>query len=70
MEKKPAKNLTPMEVLQMALQRERAAQKFYREQAAAAEPPIRELLQGLAEEEARHVAQLEDALERYFYPDN
>ncbi len=70
MEKKAGRELTPMEVLQMALQREKAAFKFYKEQAAAAKPPIRDLLKELADEEERHVAQLEDALDSFFHPDN
>jgi rubrerythrin len=55
----------PMDVIRMALDREKIAYRNYTEYARnAAEPAIRELFQFLAEEEKRHVKILQEEIER------
>jgi len=55
----------PMEVIRMALDREKVAYRNYTEYARlATEPAIRELFQYLAEEEKKHVKLLTDEIEK------
>jgi rubrerythrin len=55
----------PMDVIRMALERERAAVRNYTEYArTATQPEIREMFQYLAEEEKKHVKLLTDEIEK------
>jgi rubrerythrin len=55
----------PMDVIRMALEREKTAYRNYTEYARlATEPAIKELFQFLAEEEKRHVKLLSDEIEK------
>ena len=64
-------NTPPIDILRMALEREKAAHAFYVEAAAAARhPATKQTLQEMAEEEAGHIRHLEEQLDRFFYSDN
>jgi len=55
----------PMDVIRMALDREKAAYRNYTEYARiATQPEIRELFHYLAEEEKKHVKLLSDEIEK------
>ena len=57
--------VNPMDVIRMALDREKIAYRNYMEYARnASEPAIRELFQFLAEEEKKHVKILQEEIER------
>ena len=59
---------TPMEIIQMALGREKDAVRDYTEYAKAAEEPsIREMFLFLAEEEKKHVKLLQEEIEKEIY---
>ncbi len=61
----------PIEILRMALEREKEAYAFYTEAAKAANhPATRATLLEMAEEEKRHIQQLEDELDRFYTADN
>lgn len=58
----------PVEVIRMALEREKSAVRDYTEFAAtAADPKIREMFRFLAEEEKKHVKILQDEIEKEIY---
>jgi rubrerythrin len=64
-------NIEPIEILRMALAREKEAHAFYKEAAGIVKhPAAKSTLLEMAEEEARHIRQLEEALDRNFYADN
>jgi len=55
----------PMDVIRMALEREKVAYRNYTEYARiATQPEIRELFKYLAEEEKKHVKLLSDEIEK------
>jgi rubrerythrin len=55
----------PMDVIRMALDREKVAYRNYTEYARiATEPAIKELFQYLAEEEKKHVKLLQEEIEK------
>ena len=57
--------VNPMDVIRMALDREKAAYRSYTEYARiATEPAIKELFQYLAGEEKKHVKLLQEEIER------
>ena len=59
------KTSNPMDVIRMALEREKMAVREYSEFArTAGEPSIREMFEFLAEEEKKHVKLLEEEIER------
>lgn len=59
---------TPMEIIQMALGREKDAVRDYTEYAKTAEEPsIREMFLFLAEEEKKHVKLLQEEIEKEIY---
>jgi rubrerythrin len=59
---------TPIEIIQMALARDKDAVRDYTEYAKAAEDPsIREMFLFLAEEEKKHVKLLLDEVEKEIY---
>jgi rubrerythrin len=59
---------TPIEIIQLALGREKDAVRNYTEYAKTAEEPsIRELFQFLAEEEKKHVMLLQEEIEKEIY---
>jgi len=56
---------SPMDVIRMALDREKVAYRSYTEYArVATEPAIKELFQFLAEEEKKHVKLLREEIEK------
>ncbi|MBI5419673.1 MAG: hypothetical protein HZA60_06250 [Deltaproteobacteria bacterium] len=58
----------PIEVIRMALEREKSAVRDYTEFAGtAADPKIREMFGFLAEEEKKHVKLLQDEIEKEIY---
>ncbi|MGB7972308.1 MAG: ferritin family protein [Candidatus Deferrimicrobiaceae bacterium] len=59
------KTSNPLDVMRMALEREKMAVRDYSEFAKTAEEPsIREMFAFLAEEEKKHVKLLEDEIDR------
>lgn len=59
---------TPIEIIQMALGREKDAVRNYTEYAKTAEEPsIREMFLFLAEEEKKHVKLLQEEVEKEIY---
>ena len=59
---------TPIEIIQMALGREKDAVRNYTESAKTAEEPsIREMFLFLAEEEKKHVKLLQEEVEKEIY---
>ena len=57
--------VSPMDVIRMALEREKAAYRNYTEYARiATQPEIRELFRYLAEEEKKHAKLLADEIEK------
>lgn len=61
----------PIEILRMALEREKEAYAFYSEAAQAAKhPATKATLLEMAQEEKRHIHQLEEELDRFFTADN
>jgi len=64
-------NTPPIDILRMAIEREKAAHAFYLEAAAVAQhPATKQTLKEMAEEEERHIHQLEEQLDKFFYQDN
>jgi rubrerythrin len=64
-------NLPPVDILRMALEKEKAAFEFYTEAAKISQnESTRSTLQEMADEEAEHIRKIEAALDRFFYPDN
>ncbi len=64
-------NTPPIDILRMALEREKQAHAFYKEAAAVAQhPATKQTLLEMAEEEERHVRHIEEQLDRFFYADN
>ncbi len=64
-------NTPPIDILRMALEREKKAHAFYKEAAAVAQhPATKQTLLEMAEEEERHVRHIEEQLDRFFYADN
>ncbi len=62
---------TPIDVLKMALAREKDAVQYYKEFAQTAEDPsIKELFVFLVEEEKGHVKMLQEELEKEVYQEN
>jgi rubrerythrin len=62
---------TPIDVLKMALAREKDAVQYYKEYALTAEnPSIKELFDFLVEEEKGHVKMLTEELEKEVYQEN
>ena len=62
------KTSNPVDVMRMALEREKAAVRDYSEFAKTAkEPSIREMFLFLAEEEGKHVKLLQDEIDREVY---
>jgi rubrerythrin len=61
-------SMTPIEIIQLALGREKDAVRDYTEYAGAAEEPsIREMFLYLAEEEKKHVKLLLEEIEKEVY---
>jgi len=64
-------NTPPIDILRMAIEREKAAHAFYEEAAVVAQhPATKQTLMEMAEEEERHVHRLEEQLDKFFYQDN
>ncbi|MEW6758070.1 MAG: ferritin family protein [Acidobacteriota bacterium] len=64
-------NLLPVDILRMALEREKEAYAFYTEAAGLVKiPATRDALLEMAEEEKHHIQKIEEVLDRYFYQDN
>ncbi len=64
-------NLQPIDVLRMALEKEKEAFAFYSEAAAKVNNPVtKSTLLEMAEEEKAHIKKIEGVLDRYFYRDN
>ena len=64
-------NTPPVEILRMALERERSAHSFYVEAAAVAQhPATKQTLLEMAAEEEGHIKHLEEQLDKFFTPDN
>jgi rubrerythrin len=62
---------TPLDVLKMALSREKDAVQYYKEYAVTAEhESVREMFKFLVEEEKKHVKMLEEELEKEVYQEN
>ncbi len=63
--------MKPVDILRLALEREKAAFQFYEEAArVSSDPASRVTFLDLAEEEKRHIRQLEEELDRYYQGDN
>ena len=59
---------TPIEIIRMALEREKQAVRDYSEYAKTAEDPsIREMFLFLVKEETRHVKMLQEEIEKEVY---
>jgi len=64
-------NMTPVEVLRLALEKEKQALAFYMEAAEHCHhPATRATFLEMAEEEKSHMRRIEEDLDRYFYQDN
>ena len=64
-------NTPPIDILRMALEREKAAHAFYVEAAAVAQhPATKQTLLEMASEEEGHIRHIEEQLDRFFYADN
>lgn len=64
-------NTPPVDILRMAIERERAAHAFYKEAAGVAQhPATRQTLLEMAAEEEGHIRHLEEQLDKFFYADN
>ena len=64
-------NTEPLEIIKMALEREKEAYAFYKEAAEAAQhPAAKATLLEMAAEEKQHIRQLEEVLDKHFYQDN
>ena len=64
-------NMTPVEVLRLALQKEKQALAFYVEAAdQCSHPATKATLLAMAEEEKGHIRLIEEHLDRDFYQDN
>jgi rubrerythrin len=64
------KQFNPVDVLHLAIQREKEAQAFYTEMAERfSDPAAREMLISMAKEEKKHQQQLEAWLEEHFQRD-
>lgn len=64
-------NTPPIDILRMAIEREKAAHAFYKEAAAVAKhPATQQTLLEMAEEEEGHIRHLEEQLDKFFYSDN
>ncbi len=64
-------NLQPIDVLRMALEKEKEAFAFYSEAAGMVNNPVtKSTLLEMAEEEKAHIKKIEGVLDRYFYRDN
>lgn len=62
---------TPIEVLKMALEREKDAVQYYKEYALTAEnQSVKDLFVFLVEEEKGHVKMLQEELEKEVYQEN
>lgn len=63
--------MKPIEILRLAIEREKQSYKFYMQAAGDADhPATKSTLIELAEEEKSHITRLEDHLDKYFYTDN
>ena len=64
-------NLKPVDILRLALERERDAFQFYSEAAGVStDPASKATFLEMAEEEKRHIQQLEEELDRWYQSDN
>ena len=64
-------NMTPVEVLRLALEKEKQALAFYVEAAEQCHhPATKATFLEMADEEKGHIRRIEEDLDRYFYPDN
>lgn len=64
-------NMKPIDILRLALEREKDAFKFYSEAArVSTDPASKATFQEMAEEEQRHIQQLEGELDRWYQSDN
>lgn len=64
-------NMTPVEVLRLALEKEHQALAFYLEAAEQCRHPAAQAtFREMAEQERLHVKRIEEDLDRYFYQDN
>lgn len=62
---------TPMEVIRMALEREKDAVQYYKEYATTAQDPgIRAMFQYLVEEEVKHVKLLSEEIDKQTLQEN
>ncbi len=63
-----SKEMTPVEIIQMALEREKDAVRDYTDYAGTAtDPKVREMFLFLAEEEKKHVRLLKEEIEKEIY---
>ncbi len=64
-------NIQPIDVLRMALEKEKQAYAFYSEAAETVTNAVtKSTLLEMAEEEKAHIKKIEGVLDRYFYGDN
>ncbi len=64
-------NMSPADILRMALEKEKDALRFYEEACAiVSHPAAKVTLQAMAEEERSHIRKIEEELDRFFYADN
>lgn len=64
-------NTPPVDILRMAIEREKAAHAFYQEAAGVAQhPATKQTLLEMAAEEEGHIRHLEEQLDKFFYADN
>ncbi|MEJ2366901.1 MAG: ferritin family protein [Acidobacteriota bacterium] len=64
-------NMMPIDILRMALEREKEAYEFYSEAARiSSHAPSKNTFLEMAAEEKRHIHQIEEELDRYFQGDN
>lgn len=64
-------NLKPVEILRLALERERETFEFYSEAArVATDPASKVTFRAMAEEEQRHIQRLEEEIDRWYQSDN
>jgi len=64
-------NMSPVEILRMALEREKETFQFYSEAAkVSTDPASKVTFQAMADEEKRHIQQLEEELDRWYQSDN
>lgn len=64
-------NMKPVEILRMALEREKDAFRFYSEAAkVSTDPASQATFRAMAEEEKEHIQKLEEEIDRWYQNDN